>query len=89
MGASAILNFESGRHGNLPEARRLRAWPPLFERLIYYMLLPELFARVVCEALLNISPLSITQPKFWVLYTLILCRILLFSVHPWVGKSSR
>ena len=71
MGASAILNFERGRHGTLPEARKLKAWPPLFERLIYYMLLPELFARIVCEALLNISPLSITQPKFWVLYTLI------------------
>lgn len=57
-------------------ARRLTtkfASVPLFERIIYYMLIPELFCRVVLEAGLNIYWYSLIQPKLWVFYLLILC----------------
>jgi hypothetical protein len=45
--------------------------PPLFERLIYYILIPDLFARIVLEAMLGQWYFGITQAKQWVFYALI------------------
>ena len=45
--------------------------PPLFERLIYYILIPDLFARIVLEAVLGEWYFGITQAKQWVFYGLI------------------
>jgi hypothetical protein len=42
--------------------------PPLFERLIYYILIPDLFSRVVLEAILGEWYFGITQAKQWMLY---------------------
>jgi len=49
----------------------LRTFPPLFERLIYYALLPDLFSRVVLEAGLGIYWYTLIQPKLWVFYILV------------------
>jgi hypothetical protein len=45
--------------------------PPLFERLIYYILIPDLFARIVLEAVLGQWYFGITQAKQWVFYALL------------------
>jgi hypothetical protein len=45
--------------------------PPLFERLIYYILIPDLFARIVLEAALGQWHFGITQAKQWIFYALI------------------
>ena len=45
--------------------------PPLFERLIYYILIPDLFARIVLEAVLGQWYFGITQAKQWIFYALI------------------
>ena len=44
--------------------------PPLFERLIYYVLIPDLFARIVLEAILGQWWFGITQGKQWIFYLL-------------------
>jgi hypothetical protein len=45
--------------------------PPLFERLLYYILIPDLFARIVLEAVLGEWYFGITQAKQWIFYALI------------------
>ena len=45
--------------------------PPLFERLIYYILIPDLFARIVLEGILGQWYFGITQAKQWVFYALL------------------
>src|SRR5262245_60098050 len=45
--------------------------PPLFERLLYYILLPDLFARIVLEVVLGEWYFGITQAKQWIFYALI------------------
>jgi hypothetical protein len=55
-----------------PPRRRGRAFSitvpkiPLFERIIYYHLVPELFTRIVLELGLGLYWYILTQPKLWV-----------------------
>jgi hypothetical protein len=45
--------------------------PPLFERLIYYILIPDLVARLFFEFVLGIYFYTLTQPKQWMFYGLV------------------
>src|SRR5262245_7708467 len=45
--------------------------PPLFERLIYYILIPDLAARIVFELLLGVYFYDLTQPKQWMFYGIV------------------
>ena len=56
--------------GRRPSTFRFGPAPPLFERLIYYVLIPDLFARIVLEAILGQWWFGITQGKQWVFYAL-------------------
>lgn len=68
---------------------RYGAPPPLFERLIYYALLPDLFSRVILEAGLGIYWYTLIQPKLWVFYILVAIE-LLFQVRTLLkGKFRR
>lgn len=63
------------RHGSDVRPRThallLQGVPPLFERLIYYILIPDLFARIVLEGILGQWYFGITQAKQWVFYALL------------------
>jgi len=59
---------------NVPVAHG--AVPPLFERLIYYALLPDLFSRIILEAGLGIYWYTLIQPKLWVFYILVAIELL-------------
>lgn len=50
---------------------------PLFERLVYYLLLPDLFCRVVLELGAGMYWYFLTQPKQWVFYGVMLIEYLL------------
>lgn len=68
--------IQSPRYGSIaarhaPPAFFLGGIPPLFERLIYYILIPDLFARIVLEAVLGEWYFGITQAKQWIFYALI------------------
>ena len=54
-----------------PRALIVIGIPPLFERLLYYILIPDLFARIVLEAVLGEWYFGITQAKQWIFYALI------------------
>jgi hypothetical protein len=54
-----------------PRALIVVGIPPLFERLLYYILIPDLFARIVLEAMLGEWYFGITQAKQWIFYALI------------------
>ena len=56
--------------GRRPSTFRFGPAPPLFERLIYYVLIPDLFARIVLEAILGQWWFGITQGKQWIFYLL-------------------
>ena len=73
---------EMPEYATTPSAQR--AFPPLFERLIYYILAPDLFARVFLEAGLNMYPPSLTQPKQWVFFLLVLLEYVLIA--PTLGR---
>jgi hypothetical protein len=45
--------------------------PPLFERLIYYILIPDLVARLFFEFALGIYFYTLTQPKQWIFYGIV------------------
>jgi hypothetical protein len=57
--------------GRRPGAFTSGRVPPLFERLIYYVLIPDLFSRIVLEAILGQWYFGITQAKQWMLYGLL------------------
>ena len=61
-------------------------WPPLFERLIYYMLIPELFSKVIVETALGISGRAVVQPKLYVFYGLVLIEYAISSLS--LGRKS-
>ena len=58
--------------------RRLLQIPhiPLFERLVYYLLLPDLFCRVFLELGVGLYWYILTQPKQWVFYGVMLIEYL-------------
>ena len=45
--------------------------PPFFERLLYYILIPDLVSRIVFEFVLGIYFYNLTQPKQWMFYALL------------------
>jgi hypothetical protein len=57
--------------GRRPGAFTSGRVPPLFERLIYYVLIPDLFSRIVLEAILGQWYFGLTQTKQWIFYSLI------------------
>ena len=57
--------------GRRPGAFILGRIPPLFERLVYYVLIPDLFARIILEAILGQWYFGLTQAKQWIFYSLI------------------
>ena len=72
----------TARHGDVAPT----AWPPLFERLIYYMLIPELFSKVIVETALGISGRALVQPKLFVFYGLVLIEYAISSFF--LGRKS-
>ena len=57
--------------GRSPRTLLVVRIPPLFERLLYYILIPDLFARIVLEAILGQWYFGITQAKQWIFYALV------------------
>ena len=63
-----------------------RGWPPFIERLIYYMLIPELFSKVIIETALGISGRALNQPKLFFFYGLVLIDYIISAFY--LGKMS-
>jgi hypothetical protein len=57
------------RTRNVPPTARLV--PPLFERMIYYILIPDIMSRIFFELCLGIYFYELTQPKQWMFYGLV------------------
>ena len=80
-----MVAITGGRGQARQLATPMTTWPPpFFERMIYYILVPDLFARVVLETGLNMYPPSLTQPKQWVFFLLVLMEYLFIS--PTIGQ---
>jgi len=56
-------------------------WPTLFERLIYYFLLPEIIAKIIYEIVLRVPAITVTQPKQYMFYGFLALEYLFIVVN--------
>ena len=56
-------------------------WPTFFERLIYYFLLPDIFAKIVYEIVFRVPAITVNQPKQFMFYGLVALEYLIFALR--------